>query len=646
MGKRGLIVLFVCVILLASFVVYVISETDLLNGGSVGPDDLNPSPSPTPSTSPTPSPTPTPSASPSSTPTPTANPSPSPSPTPSPTPPPEDPTFNVEDHEDPADYVWDNPDVIDITLNGDSITVNASGVATVAGSKVTITSAGNYRITGALTNGQVIVDTDDEETMRLILNGVDITCSSSSPIYVEDAKKVIIVLQASTENYVADGTSYNLETGTDEPNAAVFSKTDLTIYGDGMLNVDANYNDGIASKDGLIIKSGTVTVNSVDDGIRGKDYLIVKGGVVTVNAGGDGLKSDNDADYSKGYISVESGTIAVVCGGDAISAATDVLVSSGDFTLTSGGGSNHVTSASAKGLKAGVTLIIDTGTFMINSADDGVHSNMNMAINGGSFEVSTGDDGFHADTYLEINGGTINITKCVEGIESAVIKINGGEIHLTSSDDGINVAGDEPDSFLIGQPQVTYSGHQFLYINGGYIYVDSLGDGLDVNGGAVMTGGVVIVNGPTENINGALDTSSFNITGGFLVAVGSSGMAQATSTSSTQPSVLVGFTTGTGFTQRTLTLSAGTLVRIQTSAGADVVTFSPTKSFSSIAFSSPALAIGTSYDVYYGGSVTGGAVTDGLYTGGTYTPGTEHTSFTINSMVTLIGISGGFGGFP
>jgi hypothetical protein len=195
-------------------------------------------------------------------------------------------------------------------------------------------------------------------------------------------------------------------------------------------------------------------------------------------------------------------------------------------------------------------------------------------------------------------------------------------------------------------PQVTYSGNQFLYINGGYIYVDSLGDGLDVNGGAVMTNGVVIVNGPTSSINGALDTASFNITGGFLVAVGSSGMAQATSTSSTQCSVLVNFVDDSPWRPSPIVHPAGTLVRIQTSTGEDVVTFRPTKEYSSIAFSSSALTMGSTYTVYYGGSVTGATVTDGLYTGGTYTPGTSHDSFTISSMVTTIGGGGGGWGFP
>ena len=46
----------------------------------------------------------------------------------------------------------------------------------------------------------------------------------------------------------------------DEPNAAIFSKGDLTIYGNGSLAVNANTNDGIASKDGLIVAGGTARI--------------------------------------------------------------------------------------------------------------------------------------------------------------------------------------------------------------------------------------------------------------------------------------------------------------------------------------------------------------------------------------------------
>jgi hypothetical protein len=539
-----------------------------------------------------------------------------------------DQTGSGEDHEDSADYVWDSSEVIDIELNGNSITVNATGVATVDGSTVTITSAGTYRISGSLTDGQIIVDTDDKETMRLILNGIDVSCSTSSPIYIIDAKKVIIVLEENTENYVKDGASYVFkDTTEDEPNAAIFSKSDLTIFGDGLLNVDGNYNDGIASKDGLIIRSGTITVNSVDDGIRGKDYLIIKSGEITVNAGGDGMKSDNANDATAGYISIENGVITITSGGDAIQAITDITITRGKITVTSGGGSNTPTYSdiSAKGIKANVSVTIDGGIITANSADDAIHSNNKITINGGSFTISTGDDGFHADSSLIINGGDITISKSYEGLESATIIINNGRIHIESSDDAINVVGgndasgfDRGPGMPPGQDLFTYSSDYYLHIYGGYIYVDAMGDGIDVNGVVEMTAGTLIINGPVANDNGALDFGSFKITGGFLLAVGSSGMAQAPSSTSAQSSVLLNLRSS---------IQAGTLVTIQSSDGTILFSFVPTKTFSSIAFSSPTLESGSTYNVYSGGNMTGTA-TDGLYTDGTYTPGTLRGGFT------------------
>ena len=350
---------------------------------------------------------------------------------------------NSETHAAAEDYVWDNSAAISIVLNGDSIMVDGDGV-TVDGSQSIITSAGTYSLSGSLSDGQIIVNTEDEGVVRLILNGVDLRSSTSAPIYILNAEKSVIVLAENTENYVTDGTSYVFENPEeDEPNAAIFSKGDLTIYGSGSLTVNGNYNDGIASKDGLIIASGTITVNAADDGIRGKDYLVVKDGNITVNAQGDGLKADNEEDATKGYISIETGVIKITSAGDAIQAQTGVLIMDGEFTLSSGGGSDNLVdeTTSAKGIKAAMDIIIDGGTFAIDSADDAIHSNDNLIINGGVFNIASADDGMHADSTLEVNGGDIRVTESYEGLESAVITLNAGNIHIVSSDDGINVAG-------------------------------------------------------------------------------------------------------------------------------------------------------------------------------------------------------------
>ncbi len=216
---------------------------------------------------------------------------------------------------------------------------------------------------------------------------------------------------------------------------------------------------------------------------------------------------------------------------------------------------------------------------------------------------------------------------------------------MVSSDDGINVAGGMNGSGMGGwqpgqlgqpvrpdrpgqpwQPGQGDFGNYYLYINGGYIVVDSNGDGIDSNGFVEMTAGNVIVHGPTENMNGALDHYSFKMSGGFLVAAGSSGMAQAPDTTSTQNSILVKFRS---------VLQAGTLFHIQDSNGDEILSFVPTKRYQSIAFSAPKLIKGSTYVIFYGGNSTG-IINDGLYQGGKYTPGNEYTRFTISSAVTML----------
>ena len=119
-----------------------------------------------------------------------------------------------------------------------------------------------------------------------------------------------------------------------------------------------------------------------------------------------------------------------------------------------------------------------------------------------------------------------------------------------------------------------------LTINGGTLVVNADGDGLDSNGYATITGGTITVNGPTTNGNGALDVNgTFTISGGTLLAAGSSGMAVAPDASSTQ-----------GWVAATLTSAepAGTVVHIVSADGTEVASFTATKAFSSVVYSSAA----------------------------------------------------------
>lgn len=517
-----------------------------------------------------------------------------------------------------------------IVFNGDSISADNTAV-TIDGNIATIGAAGTYTLSGTLTQGQVVVDTAVLGDVKLIFNGVNLSNSSSSAVLIKTANQVIISLAANSDNYLSDGTNYVFASAAeDEPDATLYSKADLTLEGSGKLTINANYKDGMKSKDGLVINGGQFVINAADDAIMGKDYVNISAGHFEVNAQGDGIKSTNEDDTNLGYVTITDGTFNITAGSDAIQAQTNVNITEGIFTLNTGGGSNNSVSgdASAKGIKATTSIVIEGGVFGIESADDTIHANDSIVIKNGSFNLSSGDDGIHADTSMTIEAGDFNISKSYEGIESAEITINGGTFHIVASDDGINVAGGA-DGSSMGQFAPNPNSNNALYINGGYIVVNADGDGLDANGNIVMTNGTVLVNGPTASNNGALDyDGSFNLSGGYVVAVGSSGMAATASTTSTQNAVLIGFDTA---------VSAGSLIHISNDAGDNIVTFAPSKTAQSLAFSSDQLLTGATYHIYTGGSSTG-TPSDGLYQGGTYSDGNLYTSFTIESIVTSVNI--------
>lgn len=513
-----------------------------------------------------------------------------------------------------------NGAITSITLNGDSIATAGEGV-NVNGSIVTITAVGVYEITGTLNNGQIVVETEDKENVTLLLAGVNIYNENSAPIYVANAEKVIITLAEGTQNNVSDGASYTNLDESGEPNAAIFSHDDLTINGAGTLNVTASYNNGIASKDDLKITGGTITVTAVNDGIKGKDSVAVKDGLITINAGADGIQTTNTDKTEKGFVAIEGGTLNITSALDGIQAATSLSISGGDLTIDANSG---------KGINAGINLHITGGTFNIASADDSLHANANITIDDGVFQLASGDDGIRSEISLTINGGEVNVTRSLEGLESALITINDGYVHLITSDDGINAtaegSGEQADS-------------SYVYINGGYILVDANGDGLDSNGNAMMTGGVLIVQGPTMQNNGSLDVNGeFEVNGGTLIVSGSSGMPGTPSTSSTQNAIGIVLDAAQ---------PGGTLVHIESLAGDEILTYESTKEFQLFVFSSPALQMNTTYVVYVGGTSTG-TITNGVYSDGTYTPGTQIASLEVTSNITTSGNfeSGKRGGRP
>jgi Carbohydrate-binding domain-containing protein Cthe_2159 len=342
---------------------------------------------------------------------------------------------SIEVHEAESDYTWNSADVISIVLKGTSITANNSGVS-VVGSVATIKSAGTYSISGTLTNGQIVVNNEDKGVVRLILNGVDITSANSAPIYIKKAGKTIIALADNTQNKITDGASYVYEVPADEePNAAIFSKSDLTVFGNGSLTVTGKFNDGIASKDGLIVKSGNINVTAADDGIRGKDYLIIKNGTINVTAKTDGLKSNNDENTALGYIIIDKGAMTISAGDDGIHAESKLTINGGTVNITN----------SYEGIESKIITVND-GTIHIVSVDDG----LNAA--GGSSESAGGGPGASASGsyYFYMNGGYIRMDANGDGVDvNGTAEMTGGVIIVNGTTANNNAAIDYDGSFKI-----------------------------------------------------------------------------------------------------------------------------------------------------------------------------------------------------
>ena len=250
---------------------------------------------------------------------------------------------------------------------------------------------------------------------------------------------------------------------------------------------------------------------------------------------------------------------------------------------------------SMKGLKAGNAITITDGRITADCADDALHSNGNITIGGGTFNISSGDDGIHADTILTINNGEINITTSAEGLEANGVEINGGVISLRAYNDGINAC----DNSATGTTP-------YISISDGSITSNADGDGIDSNGTVSMSGGTLVVFGPTSNRDGALDYDiSFAMCGGTLIALGSRGMAQAPSTLS-QPCLSV-------YNK----VVAGSTIEVRNADGADIISTVTPKDCESLIFSTKDFLPGSSYSIYADDTLLATVTaTDGVSGGG------------------------------
>lgn len=419
-------------------------------------------------------------------------------------------------------------------------TETASSGVSISGNIITITKEGTYVLSGALSEGQIVVDADSAK-VQLVLDNADITCASSAAIYVKNADKTFITLAEGSENILMNTAEYE---AIDDNNidAVIFSKDDLTLNGKGTLTINSEYGHGIVSKDDLKLVGGTCNITAENHALSGKDSVRIAEGTYNLTSGKDGIHSENADDDEKGFVYIASGDFTIESTGDGIDASYVVQIDDGDFDITAGGGSENATKThndipgggtggnmgggapggdkpsgeapSGEVPSGGPSSDSDsgkqTGQTPPDKPDgdsfDGSRPDEKASDNAGSQTSQTPPDksgkdtsdadststkGIKSDGALYVNGGTYTINSADDSFHSnSDVTINDGTYTISSGDDGIHA-----DSALLvngGTITVTesYEGLEGLNItiNDGKIDITASDDGMNAAGGNDASG--------------------------------------------------------------------------------------------------------------------------------------------------------------
>lgn len=475
------------------------------------------------------------------------------------------------------DVGYEESDSVKISLSDDSTTVSSGSSdnsstddtvdgVTVDGNVITITSGGTYIISGTLSEGQLVVDADDEK-VQLVLDNADITCATSAAIYVKSAGKTFITLAEGSENILMNTAGFE---AIDDNNidAVIFSKDDLTLNGSGTLTINSENGHGIVSKDDLKITGGTYNITAASHALSGKDSVRIAAGTFNLVSGKDGIHSENADDSSKGYVYIAGGEFTIDSTGDGIDASNIVQIDDGTFDITAGGGAENSTKThednmmggpgGGNGPQMGEAPLGEApdGNAPSGEAPSGEAPNGNAqsekpsgeAPQGGSgnnssdnsnsdretppekpdsntdqSESDTSDSdsastkGIKADGRLYINGGTFTINSADDSAHSnSAVTINDGTYTLTTGDDGVHSGEALEINGGIITISESYEGLEGLTvtINDGDIDITSSDDGINAAGGTEEMGFGGMGNDSTEDTS--TDEMWMEINGGYI----------------------------------------------------------------------------------------------------------------------------------
>ena len=184
-----------------------------------------------------------------------------------------------------------------------------------------IDEAGDYYLSGEY-EGNIQIDVEDK-IVHLILDNVEMQSINGPVIYVKSASKVVITVPEGTKSILKDSTDYM---GYEDTPSCIFSQDNLTINGEGNLQVYGYYKDAIRTKDVLRILNVTMDVSSKGVGLRGNDGVMAKNANLNIQCEGTGIYTEKENKENKGFVDLYGGTIRIVSGKYGIDCAQNVYI--------------------------------------------------------------------------------------------------------------------------------------------------------------------------------------------------------------------------------------------------------------------------------------------------------------------------------
>ena len=369
-------------------------------------------------------------------------------------------SITFEKPDETAEFVTDT---LFITYDGQQATVTPENVAGITsevnGAAVTLTNANEDRemcfiLSGESTEGSFTYNGTFKACIRLA--GLSLKSTTGAALDIKCGKRIALELLEGTENYLEDAPDSLGQ------KAALYCKGHLEVSKGGSLTVKGNYTHAIKTKEYMLVKSTTGSINVIGaegDGIHAGQYFKMNGGSVTVSGvKGDGIQGEatQEGDDFDGQVILRGGTLNVsVTERDVAAIKCDSLInlSGGNITLTTtGDGNKGLKSKDEILIKGGEISITQSGKYIVENNDPGyvvgIKASGNLDISGGTIVINNTAEagkGISADGDLNIiedeTSPTINIK--ANGSGAALDLSRNVEV---DDDEGGDGGGDDPDN--------------------------------------------------------------------------------------------------------------------------------------------------------------------------------------------------------